>query len=181
MNDLYDFATQISKGKNLFVFLGGIHGVGKTTLCNNIFKELGYQCVTASSLIKDYGFRIRTDKQVKSISDNQKALIEQLSIEKHNHNKLLLDGHFSLVNSQQEIECIELDVFQSMSPDQLILITANPEIIAQRLENRDSHKWDALFIKIFQEVEEKHARYISKELNIPLQVFHTNRYLKTDQ
>jgi len=153
-----------------FIFLGGIHGVGKTTYANNEFVKLGYHCVTASSLIKNFKGNTSNDKKVTDVSDNQKALIYQLTIERESNSKILLDGHFCLINSDNLVEPICLETFKSINPDLLILLKCDPNKITKRLLNRDGKEWSLNFIRSFQEQEEKHAKLVSKELKIPLRI-----------
>lgn len=151
------------------IFLGGVHGVGKSTLCNEIFTKHGYPCVTASSLIKSYT-AINQDKTVKNIEDNQQKLLTQLALEKKRHEKIVLDGHYCIINLDKEIIPIELNIFSEINPSALLLLKDCPKKIVSRLKNRDLHDWDESFIKNFQEAEESHAIYLSKELQVPLQI-----------
>ncbi len=153
------------------LFVGGIHGVGKSTMCRKAFGPLGYQCETASSLIAAHGRRIDKGKRVKNASDNQIALLEQLRYAKERYCRLLLDGHFTLIDSRGEIEPIDAGVFEAMNPRQLILIKGDTEEISRRLAARDNNKWDASFLAKFQEAEEEHARYVSEKIQVPLRIF----------
>ncbi len=139
------------EGVPSFVFLGGVHGVGKTTLCNTAFAEARFHCVTASSLIKAFKSNIDKNKRVEGIADNQVLLLKQLKIEKEKHKRLLLDGHFCLINNCDQIEPIAIDVFRAISPDLLILLKGNPSTIAERLTMRDGKPWSSNFIRQFQE------------------------------
>lgn len=152
------------------VFVGGIHGVGKSTICKKTFGSLGYQCETASSLLAAHGRRTGKDKRVSNISDNQSLLIEQLILAKKQHCRLLLDGHFTLINKQGKIESISVDVFCEINPSRLILIKGVAVEICRRLSERDGTKWDVSFIELFQNIEEEHARLISESINIPLHI-----------
>ncbi len=153
------------------VFVGGIHGVGKSTLCQKAFGPAGYQCVTASTLIDKHGQRIIGKKLVDDVSYNQAALLDQLSSAKEQYCRLILDGHFTLINRREQIEPIEPKVFEEMKPNQLILIKGNTAEIANRLKTRDGKRWSSSFLKKFQSVEESHARYVSAKIGVPLYVF----------
>ncbi len=165
-NKLPDVPTNPSS----LIFVGGIHGVGKTTICRKAFEPLGYHCVTASSLIFAYGCRTDTNKRVDNVSNNQHALVEQLAMEKKRHCRILLDGHFTLINSQEDIEPIDCSVFQKMHLTHLILFKGDPAEIARRLEIRDGREWNPEFISAFQYAEERHARHVSDSIGIPLQI-----------
>lgn len=156
------------------LFLGGIHGVGKTTFCAKAFSPAGYKCITASSLISADRNRTETDKRVDDVSDNQVALLRQLSVEKTRNSRLLLDGHFTLLNKVGEVEPIKIDVFRSINPDLLILIKGPVAEIGNRLKQRDGKTWDASLINRFQTAEEEHANRIATCLGIPLKVINND-------
>jgi len=153
------------------LFVGGIHGVGKSTICHGAFSPLGYQCETASSLIITHGRSIEKNKHVSDVPGNQSALIEQLILAKKHYSRLLLDGHFTLINRQGQIEPIDTCVFEAINPDQLILIKGETEEISRRLNARDSTRWDSSFLTKYQDMETEHARYVSEKIGVPLQVF----------
>jgi adenylate kinase len=175
LNDLdtrqvLEMASSVPCIPSSLIFVGGIHGVGKTTICQKAFAPLGYCCMTASLLISAYGRSTDNDKRVDNVSGNQTALIEQLAIEKMKHCRIVLDGHFTLITSQGQIEPIDLSVFEEMNPTQLILIKGDPKETAGRLAVRDGKKWNQKFVTAFQKAEEKHARYVSITTGIPLQI-----------
>lgn len=164
VSQILEQASPIPSTPSSLIFVGGIHGVGKTTLCLKAFAPFGYYCKSASFLISAYGRRINKNKQVNDIYDNQTALIEQLALEKKKHCRFLLDGHFTLIDSQGYIEPIDLSVFKRINPTQLILIKGDPEETSRRLAIRDGKEWNPTFVAKFQKEEEKHAKLISKEL-----------------
>lgn len=151
-----------------FLFVGGIHGVGKSTLCDSTFAPAGYHCVTASSLIRLAKTHSDHGKLVEDISDNQAALLKQLEIEKETRSYLLLDGHFCLLNAQGVVEPIEIDVFKAMAPSALLLVKCEPEVIAGRLNSRDGKNWSPEMLRDFQAAEENHAMKISEALQVGL-------------
>lgn len=151
-----------------FIFLGGIHAVGKSTVCDGVFGPAGYHCVTASSLIRAYKTHSDREKRVDDIADNQLALLRQLEFEKFNRTRLLLDGHYCLLNGQGVVEPIEINVFEAISPDVFVLIKSDPDEIADRLTKRDGKKWCPNMLTQFQESEESHAERVSVKIGVPL-------------
>jgi adenylate kinase len=83
---------------------------------------------------------------------------------------LLLDGHYTLINGQGDIQPIDIEVFRAMRPNQLILIKGKPNEIAARLEARDGRLWTESFLSDFQEAEEAHARSVAKSIVAPLRI-----------
>jgi adenylate kinase len=58
------------------IFIGGVHGVGKTFLCNTVREELDIDHYSASDLIKKVkNVKFPTNKHIKGIGGNQNALI----------------------------------------------------------------------------------------------------------
>jgi len=160
----------MSANSSSVLFVGGVHGVGKTTLCSKSFAPAGYHCVTASSLIAEDQKQVskKGDKRVDDVGGNQAAMLRQFSVERGRHSRLLLDGHFTLVNSLGEIEPIHAEVFKAIDPDLLILIKGSSNEISKRLSERDKKHWSVEFVDYFQAQEERHAGHIAKNLGIPL-------------
>ena len=160
-------------------FVGGVHGVGKTTLCEEVSKLGGYRHITASSLTGSGQEKNNQGKQVEHVVNNQAALLQNLEPIKARYSRVLLDGHFTLINDKNEIEPVDIQVFDAMKPRELILIKGCPSRIASRLKDRDGEKWDIPFVRKFQAEEEKYARYVSEKISVPLRVFNNDvRVLK---
>ena len=155
-------------------FVGGVHGVGKSTLCKKVSLLGGYQHIAASSLINPQKERISPDKHVNNIANNQTLLLRNLELAKAKYCRVLLDGHFTLINKELGIEPVDVQIFNSMNLKELILIKDCPNRIASRLRNRDNKKWDISFVKKFQKEEEKHAKYVSEQIRVPLRVFNND-------
>lgn len=156
------------------IFVGGVHGVGKSTICKKIFEPAGYKCVTASSLIATYKNINDRSKRVDQIADNQTIMLKQLSITQKAAPRLALDGHFTLINSNDQIEPIDIDVFRKIGAHRLILIKGEPIEIASRLKDRDGKTWNITFIEKFQRHEEEHACRVADELKVPLEIYDNN-------
>lgn len=178
MNKIITVLDALKKKQSSIVFLGGVHGVGKTTMCEKFFSSSGYYCVTASSLIREYETKSDDSKKVGDIADNQVKLIRQLNIKKKSHNHILLDGHYCVIDNSKRICQIELDVFQKINPSCLFLLKGSPIKIASRLSSRDSMEWTEEFIEEFQKYEESHAKKVSLKLSIPLHIFYNKEYIR---
>jgi predicted transcriptional regulator/adenylate kinase len=152
------------------IFVGGVHGVGKTSMCKSVFGPAGYQCLTASALIASQGKDTGKNKNVDHIEDNQNVLLQQLASAKVKYSRLLLDGHFTLINNQGNIEPIPAAVFDAIKPNKLFLIKGCPNEIASRIKKRDGEIWSEEFLSKFQAQEEKHAHYVSKRIGVPLRI-----------
>ena len=154
--------------RNLTVFIGGVHGVGKTTFLNTMFKPLGFATFSASDLIKRHKQMIRRDKTVSDIVGNQEGLIVESSKEAARHRLYALDGHFTLLSSKRKVQSIPIEVFALLKLDCIILLSDSCEQIQMRLMSRDGTKWSKALINSFLNEEERRAVKIAARLKIPL-------------
>ncbi|CAH8281335.1 adenylate kinase [Mariniflexile fucanivorans] len=160
------------------IFIGGIHGVGKSTICKHICSELKMEYLSASELLK--WSEISEDsanKKVKDIIYTQERLISGLEKKTQTGKQYLLDGHYCLFNKQNEIIKIPLETFKKINPISLIVIFGDILEIKKRLEKRDGEKYTGQHLERLQKEELLYAKYLSKTLGITLNVSHQNNYL----
>lgn len=152
------------------IFLAGIHGVGKSYLGSRIPKDLGLTHVSASTLIREerslpeWG----KDKLVSNVDLNQVALAAAVRRRNEAGEKLLIDGHFVLLNKDKSFALLGEEVFQSLNLAQIILLEANIETIAARLQERDGQNVDLAKLKEFINTEASQANLVCEQLAIPL-------------
>lgn len=153
------------------VFVAGVHGVGKTFLCQQFAEDFPVLHESASGLIRKE--RALTDwsidKRVVDVDDNQAALSRAVQRINSQGRLLLLDGHFVLINEKAEFVNLELPVFESLYLHGVVLLEANPQTIVKRLVERDASK-SAVDIKSFIEAERNNAKFICDKLRIPLEI-----------
>jgi hypothetical protein len=151
------------------IFVGGIHGVGKTYFCEKIKKSLGFDYYTASQLIeRQRGVRFDVDKKVVNINSNQVLLIEALNKLCESGKEFILDGHFCLVNNDGNISRVSFQTFKDIKPSRIILLTEDPQVIMQRRVERDGIKLNIKEIEIFQHEECSYAVEVAKKLGCPI-------------
>ena len=153
--------------KENIIFVGGVHGVGKTYFVENLPEDIKRKIKTLScSEIMGWN---KKSKEVIDTNENQRRLIFNLRDEIEEDKKYFLVGHFCLVNKHKRIERIPLDTFRAINPKSLILINDSSDEIVKRLEKRgDVDNWNKNFIDKLIEEEKLYANKISKELGIPL-------------
>lgn len=154
--------------KNI-VFIGGIHGVGKSTVCQNICAKGDIKHLSASDLLK--WVEINTDpknKKVKDIEDTQQRLLRGLNETVQMNTNYLLDGHFCLFNKHVEVSRIPISLFRSINPVMLCLVTGNVADIKNNIEQRDNRQYDLDLLTQMQEEEIQHATFIASDLGIKL-------------
>jgi len=132
------------------IFVGGIHGVGKTTLSRRVAAILGAEHVTAGDLIRAAATAPNaaptgiSGKSVADVDANQERLLRGLQSYRAERQQsdtqsygLLLDGHFCLLDSTEQVAEIPIGVFDALQPAAVLLVEAVPEVVARRLLDRD--------------------------------------------
>lgn len=157
--------------KNI-VFIGGIHGVGKSYLTEKISSQLGIRSYSASKLIsmlKEKEFS--TNKYIDSIDTNQDQLIHSIELNTNDTESFLLDGHFCLLNINREVEKVPKTTFLAMSPRAIVVLFDSIVSIKKRLDARDSIIYETDFLARFQDSELEYAKEISELLEVPILLF----------
>ena len=96
-------------GKKI-LFVAGVYGVGKTTLCEVISQSFNIPSFSASELISEKNNEVYGDnKYVIDSNRNQDILIEQVN--KINEDSFILNGNFCLKAKNEKIILLEEDVF----------------------------------------------------------------------
>lgn len=154
------------------VFVAGVHGVGKTYLASRLPATLGLIHTSASKLINEERATSNwgVDKRVSDVHANQSALVA--AVKRHNDAgvRLLLDGHFVLLNAQGEFSHLDADVFKSLNLDGVVVLEADPGTISTRIRERDGRDTDISHLVEFIAAERSQAQLVCDELGIVLRV-----------
>lgn len=150
------------------IFVGGIHAVGKGTVCEKIARKFNFEHLSASQVLKWNEISDSNNKKVQDFNTTQDRLLTNLNKIIKPDKKYLLDGHFTLLNSNGKPEKIDESTFVRIQPKLIILLTCEPIVIFKRLKQRDNTNYKLSILKKMQEMEVEHAKYISKKLDIPL-------------
>lgn len=154
----------------MIVFVGGIHGVGKTYLGAPAARHLGIRHATASQLIREER-GLQTwggDKRVDGIDENQAALVAATTRLRTEGQRLLLDGHFVLRGANGNLTEVDVQVFRDLQIGAVLLLAADIDVVIGRLRERADHSWSESELRLLSEYEEAHARRVSAELCLPL-------------
>lgn len=153
----------------MVIFVGGIHGSGKTTFCRDLAKRTGLSHRAVSKIMNEEIIDLQLDmaKRTSNLARNQRALIDWFYRNRNSKN-LILDGHFALLNESQDIYRVELDVFRVIAPLGVIYLNTPTAVVLQRLQARDGEIWSEEVLKQLADAEEHWARNVCKKLNIPI-------------
>ena len=153
--------------ENKIIFVGGIHGVGKGAICKKICKSSNFIHITASEILKWNEISEPNNKRVSNIQSTQDRLLEGLSKIVKKGEGYLLDGHFCLLNSKNEVEKVPIETFNKISPKLIAVVTAEVGVTKERLEKRDNKSYNFDLLKSMQTCEIKYAQQISLKLKVP--------------
>ena len=163
-----------------YTLLVGIHGVGKTTLLNNLKDDIQFTALSISDLIRQAGNKIQSnDKLTKNITNNQELWKQELANYKFREDEIIiLDGHFTLLNSLGQIVELPYSTFDGLKINRIILKTEDPSIIQKRLMKRDNSHWDKDLIDSFQTREQKQVIEFARLEKIPLFLYDNDSKLE---
>lgn len=152
--------------KNI-IFVGGIHGVGKGTICKEISLNTGLTHLTASQVLKWEEISNSDNKLVKNITSTQNRLIIGLKNLIKKDKKYLLDGHFCLLNSDGIPNRIDEDTFDQINPKVIAIVIDDVKKITKRLKVRDGKIYDIKVLDELQQMEIEYAKYLSNKYSVP--------------
>lgn len=160
----------MSSFKRNIIFVGGVHGVGKTSFCKNLSKETNLNHYSCSDLISKFKELNQKNKLTKDIDINQDILKSSIDTYLFHESDYILDGHFCLIDNEYKICRIDEKTFSNLSISKFIVLKNDPNIICSNLEKRDGFKYSTELINKFQLEELSYANYLSNLLNIDINV-----------
>lgn len=162
--------------KNI-VFVGGIHGVGKSHFADRIKTQVPtIELLSCSNVLH---WVDPTQKEVEDVSANQDRLIVNLRKIVDVDKPYLLDGHFCLKNTDGQIENIPLETFKAIDPEFIILLEEDIELVCKRLNRRDGKTYDSDFLTRMASFEYNWATEVARELGVPIYVIRSSEFEKT--
>lgn len=161
------------------IFLAGVHGVGKTTLCKEIENTLNVPCYTASALIERFSdVKMNADKRVESIADNQQILLRAVQCLQSGH-EFILEGHLCLLNGEAQVQRIGLKIFTELAPTAIFILIADEKEICRRNHEKSGILEDRSFIRYFQEQEIAFGKELAEKLGIPVREINAENGVST--
>lgn len=116
-------------------------------------------------------------KKVEDIPFTQNRLITGLKNTLQEDKNYILDGHYCLLNKDNEVENISLDTFKQINPITLVLILGDVKEIKNRLEKRDNKPYEYGLLEHLQNSELAYSKDLSDVLNVPLFTGKSDDYL----
>jgi adenylate kinase len=159
------------------VFMGGIHGVGKSSVCALLAASTGVEVISASAVIRKELTSGVTDidKAVADVGGNQSLLVRGLQKVVSGRNSThLLDGHFALRTTTGSIEKIDACVFETIGVRHIMCLYDDPVAITRRLQDRDGFLGNVTQVAELQQAEVEHAVRVSMYLQVPCHLVPTD-------
>ena len=162
------------------LFLAGIYGVGKSTLGETLSQRQGIPFYSAGDLISQVNGEIYgANKVVADKVGNQDILAIQINRLLKQYDRILLAGHFCIVNKHGEVDCLPQEAFKNLHLDKIILLEAEEEQVLDHLRVRDAKKYSPELVAALMQTEREMAYAVSAELNCPIAT-HCMTYSSTD-
>lgn len=153
----------------LAIFVGGIHGTGKSFFAARRAIDLGIDHVSASDII--YNQRV-ISKRVEDINRNQNALVEGFyTLPK---GKYILDGHYTLLDRNSDIKRVPINVFSMLRPKKMILLVSDIEKIYRRLIDRDGIEYSLDILKKMNDEEKCYYLELCEYFNIDSDIIYND-------
>lgn len=162
------------------ILLAGIYGVGKSTLGEALSQRQGIPFYSAGDLISHVnGETYGANKAVADKAGNQDILAMQIERLLEQNDRILLAGHFCIVNKYGEVDRLPLDAFKNLHLDKIILLEAEERQIMDHLRARDAKKYSPELVAALMKTEREMAYEVSTELNCPIMT-HCMTYSSAD-
>lgn len=163
------------------IFIAGVYGVGKSTLCSKISSTTGLPAFSAGDLISEInGELYGKNKVVKDAKSNQDILISAVDAKIKKYSRFLLAGHFCIVDRYNDVETLPEYVFSNLRLEQIVLLEADVLRIAENVNRRDQREYPIQTLERLISCEREQAQKVAQELMIPLTV-HNMQFDSSDE
>ncbi len=162
------------------IFIAGVYGVGKSTLCEQLSKELGIPAFSAGDLISSINGEVYgANKVVSDKLNNQDILLQEVSKKLSHYPEIILAGHFCIFNKDNHVEYLPESVFSNISIERIILLEADINKILSNLSIRDGRQYSTDQVFDLLIAERNMAQAIAKKIGCKLFI-HNMQFDGTD-
>lgn len=158
--------------KKSTIFIAGVYGTGKSTMCSTLSKMLHIPAFSAGDLISSInGEKYGANKAVTDKDGNQALLVERVQQLFKKNEKIIIAGHFCIFNTDAGIEILPESVYHALNISQIILLETNTKTIISNLRRRDGRDYSLKSISKLIEKERQQSGRIAEQLNCPLSIY----------
>ncbi len=154
------------------IFIAGVYGTGKSTLCTALSARLGIPAFSAGDLISAInGEKYGLNKAVADKDNNQVLLAERVQKLNQKYKQIILAGHFCIFNSDNGVEVLPESVYSALNISRIILLEADVQKILEHLHCRDGKDYPAGSVSALLIKERKQSERIVKKLDCSLDIY----------
>ena len=160
------------------IFVSGIHGVGKSTLCAQVSDEIGIPFLSASTIIKEFKLGSENiDKLNAEVMSNAKAFNSGVKKLLETHDSLIVDGHTILLDDKGEFIHIPPSIIAELPILKFITLYHDLNVVSGRLS--DDLPNGIEFLREFQDRELNQSLIIAQNCSFSLEYFHAGGAAKS--
>lgn len=158
--------------KGLTIFIAGVYGVGKSTMCSALSEKLQIPTFSAGDLISTInGEQYGANKAVADKDNNQVLLAERVRELNCKHGQIILAGHFCILNVNDGVEILPESVYSALDITRIILLESETQTIMANLRRRDGKDYSEKNVSTLIEKEREQSKRISKQLKCRLDIY----------
>jgi adenylate kinase len=153
------------------IFIAGVYGTGKSTMCSALSERLYIPSFSAGDLISMInGEQYGANKAVSNKENNQVLLAKRVQELNQEYEKIILAGHFCIFNADNSIEILPESVYSALNIKRIVLLEADIQKIIANLRYRDGKEYSEKSINLLVEKEREQSERISKQLKCHLDI-----------
>lgn len=158
--------------KGSTIFIAGVYGTGKSTMCSVLSEMLHIPAFSAGDLISaTNGEQYGVNKAVSDKNKNQLLLAERVRQLTQKNKKIILAGHFCIFNADNDVEVLPESVYPALDISRIILLESDIQTIISNLRRRDGKNYPAKSVSVSIEKEREQSKQIAEQLNCPLNIY----------
>ena len=151
------------------VFIAGIYGTGKSTLCSALSEKLHIPGFSASDLISDInGEQFDANKAVTDKYINQIILARRVQELNRVNKCIILAGHFCIFNSHDCVDVLPESVYHKLNISCIVLLEAELQTVITNLRHRDGREYSEESLSVLAYKEREQGERVSRQLKCPL-------------
>lgn len=154
------------------IFIAGVYGTGKSTLCSALSERLHIPAYSAGDLISAVnGERYGANKAVADKDNNQVLLSECVGELNQEYEQIILAGHFCIFNSNNGVEVLPESVYHTLNITRIVLLEADTQTIIDHLKRRDGKNYSKESVTALSDKEREQSERIAAQLKCPLDIY----------
>lgn len=162
------------------IFVAGVYGVGKSTLCDSLARILDIPSYSAGDLISQVNGEIYgANKAVQNKYSNQEILAIAVDEKLKQSPTILLAGHFCIFDKHNRVDRLPSDIFNKLHIQHILLLESDANRIIQNLNRRDGKHYTVQQILALLTEERNTAEEVAVTNGYPLSV-HRMMFNETD-